>query len=488
MQLGALAPDLILDPAAASVSITGLTADSRRAGPGFLFAALPGVKVDGARFAKAAVEAGAAAVLTATDAALPDDLGVPVLRDADPRRRLATVAAHFFAAQPKTIIAVTGTAGKTSVATFTRQIWQAAGRSAASLGTLGVTTAKGTQYGSLTTPDTVRLHEILADLASDGITHLAMEASSHGIDQRRLDGVRLCAGAFTNLGRDHLDYHANLEEYFQAKLRLFSTLLPAGGSVVVDLDEAYADRVAAAASVRGLPVLSVGRAGRDLRLLDVAEEAGGQRIAVEASGRRYDILLPLIGAFQVSNALVAAGLAIAGGMKTAEALAALEGLQGAPGRLDLVGRTAAGAPVFVDYAHKPDALSHVLAALRPHVAGRLVVVFGAGGDRDPGKRALMGEIAARDADVAIVTDDNPRSEDPALIRRAIMAAAPGAVEIGDRHRAIAEAVAMLEGGDILVVAGKGHETGQIIGDEVHPFSDHDEVRAALRRSLPGGRS
>ena len=486
MDLGALAPDLTLDPVTASTSITGLSADSRRIRPGFLFAAFAGAKADGARFAVDAVKAGAAAVLADAAAALPEDLGVPVIRDVDPRRRLALMAACFFGAQPQTTVAVTGTAGKTSVATFTRQIWQGAGHDAASLGTLGVTTAEGTRYGSLTTPDTVRLHEILAELAQAGITHLAMEASSHGIDQRRLDGVRLKAGAFTNLGRDPLDYHKDLEDYFLAKLRLFTTLLPDGAGVVVDADEAYADRVAAAAKARGLPLFTVGRAGTGLRLVDCVEEPAGQRIVVEAAGRRHTVLLPLIGAFQVSNALVAAGLAIATGMAAGEALAALESLKGAPGRLDLVGRTAAGAPCFVDYAHKPDALAHVLAALRPHVEGRLVVVFGAGGDRDPGKRAIMGEVATKGADVVIVTDDNPRSEDPATIRRAILAAAPGAIEIGDRHKAIAEAVAMLETGDILVVAGKGHETGQIVGDEVHPFSDHEEVRAALGRSLSGG--
>ncbi|PLX36497.1 MAG: UDP-N-acetylmuramoyl-L-alanyl-D-glutamate--2,6-diaminopimelate ligase [Hyphomicrobiales bacterium] len=486
MHLGDLARDLTLDPVTADITITGLSADSRRIEPGFLFAALAGAKVDGARFVAAAIEAGAVAVLAAEDAGLPDDLAVPVLRTEDPRRQLALMAARFYAAQPGATVAVTGTAGKTSVATFTRQIWQQAGYDAASLGTLGVTTAEGTQYGSLTTPDTVGLHETLAELAGEGITHLAMEASSHGIDQRRLDGVRLKAAAFTNLGRDHLDYHADLEDYFAAKLRLFTTLLPDDGTVVVDADEPYADRVAAVAGERGLPLFTIGRAGMGLRLTDLAEESAGQRLTIEAGGETYTVLLPLIGRFQVSNALISAGLAIVTGTPVAVSLAALEHLQGAPGRLDLVGRTENGAPCFVDYAHKPDALANVLAALRPHVAGRLVVVFGAGGDRDPGKRAIMGEIAARDADVVIVTDDNPRSEDPARIRAAIMAAAPGAKEIGDRHQAIAEAVAMLQAGDVLVVAGKGHETGQIVGDQVLPFSDHEEVRAALARSASGG--
>ena len=476
--LAELAPDLAAGPGA-DVAVTGITADSRAVAPGVVFAGLPGVKADGAAFAAEAVRRGAVAVLVGAEAEVPADLGVPVLRDADPRRRLALMAARLHAPQPETVVAVTGTAGKTSVADFTRQILAAAGRKAASLGTLGVVTAEGTRYGSLTTPDPVALHETLAGLAREGITHVALEASSHGLDQRRLDGVRFAAGAFTNLGRDHMDYHPTVEAYLAAKLRLFDTLLPPGAAAIVDPAEPMAGRVARVAATRGLKVLTVGPEGEAVRLVEATPAGTGQRLVVTAGGERHEVVLPLLGGFQVSNALVAAGLAIAVGVAPKDAVAALAGLEGAPGRLDLVGRTADGAPVFVDYAHKPDALEAVLATLRPITDGRLIVVFGAGGDRDRGKRPLMGAVAARLADVAIVTDDNPRSEDPATIRAAILAAAPGAVEIGDRAAAIERAVAMLAEGDILVVAGKGHEPGQIVGDRVLPFSDHAVARAAL---------
>jgi UDP-N-acetylmuramyl-tripeptide synthetase len=476
--LADLAPDLA-DPSARAVAVGGITADSRKAGPGMVFAGLPGSRADGAAFAAEAVRKGAVAVLVGEASTVPGGLGVPVIRDADPRRRLALIAAALNGPQPETVVAVTGTAGKTSVAAFARQIFGAAGERAASLGTLGVVTAEGTRYGSLTTPDPVALHEILAALAREGVTHVALEASSHGLDQRRLDGVRFAAAAFTNLGRDHMDYHPTVEDYLAAKLRLFETLLPDGAPVVLDPDEPYADRVGRAVSLRGLPVFTVGRSGGDLRLVSAEPAGAGQRLTIEAADGRHTEILPLLGGFQVSNALIAAGLAIAVGVPTPVALGALAGLEGAPGRLDLVGRTAAGAPVFVDYAHKPDALEAVLSTLRPITDGRLIVVFGAGGDRDRGKRPLMGAVASRLADVVIVTDDNPRGEDPAAIRAAILAAAPGAIEIGDRAKAIAEAVAMLEAGDILVIAGKGHEPGQIVGDAVLPFSDHEVARAAL---------
>ncbi len=460
--------------------IAGLTADSRKAGPGMLFAALPGTKIDGTAFAAAAVAAGAAAVLV-PEGAVVEGLGsAAVLRDTDTRRRLALMAARFFGRQPETMVAVTGTAGKTSIASFVRQIWQAAGHASAAVGTLGVTTAAGTRYGSLTTPDPIRLHEILAELAGAGITHAAMEASSHGLDQRRLDGVRLKAAAFTNLGRDHLDYHSDAEDYFRAKLRLFDTLLEPGATVVVDADEPYADRVAAVARARGLTLMTVGEAGSDLRLVSIERDGHRQHLEIEAAGRRHAVLLPLVGRFQVSNALVAAALAIATGVLPEAALGALAGLEGAEGRLDFVGATAEGAPCFVDYAHKPEALEKALAAVRPFADRRLVVVFGAGGDRDRGKRPVMGGIAAAGADVVIVTDDNPRSEEPAAIRAAILGAAPGAMEIGDRREAIRAGVAMLGAGDVLLVAGKGHETGQIVGETVLAFSDHEEVAKALR--------
>jgi UDP-N-acetylmuramoyl-L-alanyl-D-glutamate--2,6-diaminopimelate ligase len=398
----------------------------------------------------------------------------------DPRLALALCAARFFGGQPETMVAVTGTSGKTSVAAFTRQIWEQAGLAAASIGTTGVVAPGRNDYGSLTTPDPVALHRLLAELAKAGVTHAAMEASSHGLDQRRLDGVRLEAGGFTNLGRDHMDYHPTVEDYHRAKMRLFDTLLPKGAPAVVFADDLWSEPTIAAAKAAGLSVLTVGRHGDFLNLKRVEHERHRQRAEIVHEGVLTEIDLPLAGDFQISNALVAAGLAIATGTPAATALAALEKLKGAPGRLDLVGTTSEGAPVYVDYAHKPDALENVLTSVRPFTTGRVVVVFGCGGDRDRGKRPIMGEIATRLADVTIVTDDNPRSEKPAEIRAAIMAAAPGAIEIGDRRKAIHEAVSMLHAGDTLIVAGKGHEEGQTVGSETLPFSDHEEVRAALR--------
>ncbi|MDQ0315310.1 UDP-N-acetylmuramoyl-L-alanyl-D-glutamate--2,6-diaminopimelate ligase [Amorphus orientalis] len=478
MRLADLVPDKDLG-AAGGVEITGVTADSRDVRPGYLFAALPGTRVDGARFIPQALSAGAAAILAGTAAELPQEIDRPVVRDADPHGRLARIAARFAGRQPETVVAVTGTAGKTSVAAFTRQIFSQAGHRAASLGTLGVVTDEGTDYGSLTTPDPVHLHQKLSVLANDGVTHLALEASSHGIDQRRLDGVAIRAAAFTNIGRDHLDYHPTVEAYLAAKLRLFETLLPEDGAVVVDPLSPGGDAVARVAAERGLRLLTVGRSGAALRLLECRPTTSGQTVSIEAAGRVYDLTIPLLGGFQVDNALLSACLAIAVGVPASEALAALESLEGAPGRLELVARTADGAPVFVDYAHKPDALKTVLETLREITDGRLIVVFGAGGDRDRGKRSLMGEVAAAGADVVIVTDDNPRTEEPAAIRTEILAAAPGAQEIGDRREAIRTAIASMGPGDVCVVAGKGHETGQIFGTQTHPFSDADEVREAV---------
>ena len=464
---------------AAGIAVTGVASDSRSVRPGYLFAALSGSKADGSAYAADAAARGAAAIIAGTDAAVPD-LAIPVLRVADPRLALALAASRFYAAQPGTIVAVTGTSGKTSVAAFTRQVWEHAGNAAASIGTTGVVAPGRDDYGSLTTPDPVTLHALLAELASDGVTHAAMEASSHGLDQRRLDGVRLAAGGFTNLGRDHMDYHPTVEDYLSAKLRLFDTLLPKGSPAVIFADDPYSQAAADAARGAGLDVRTVGRKGSFLTLKRVEHERRRQRAEVEADGILYEIDLPLAGDFQIANALVAAGLAAATGTPIATALDALELLKGAPGRLDLVGTTSAGAPVYVDYAHKPEALDNVLAAVRPFTTGRVVVVFGCGGDRDSGKRPIMGEIAARLADVVIVTDDNPRSEEPASIRAAILAAAPGAIEIGDRRAAIREAVEMLRAGDTLVIAGKGHETGQTAGGVTVHFSDHEEARAAIR--------
>jgi UDP-N-acetylmuramoyl-L-alanyl-D-glutamate--2,6-diaminopimelate ligase len=479
MKLSELVRGIVDLPAAGGdPEVSGLTADSRKVAPGHVFVALSGAKTDGARFVAPALAAGAVAVVTGAGVVV-DGGGRPVLTAAEPRRALSLMAARFAGAQPRTVVAVTGTAGKTSIVTFTREMFAKAGFAAASIGTVGIVSPKAASYAGLTTPDPVQLHKDLAALAAEGVTHAAMEASSHGLDQFRLDGVKLTAGAFTNLSRDHLDYHADEEAYFAAKMRLFDELLPDGAPAIVDLDEPWGIRAAAHAMKRGLTVFSIGRSGDELRLLDVTADAAGQVLDIDGVAGRRRVLLPLTGTFQASNALVAAGLAIAGGVAPETAVDAMEGLTGAAGRLDLVGRTPDGAPVFVDYAHKPGALETVLTAVRPATTGRLIVVFGCGGDRDPGKRPMMGEIATRLADVAIVTDDNPRSEDPARIRAAILAAAPGAVEIGDRGEAIRRAVAMLKAGDLLVIAGKGHETGQIVGQTVLPFSDHDVARAAL---------
>jgi UDP-N-acetylmuramoyl-L-alanyl-D-glutamate--2,6-diaminopimelate ligase len=431
------------------------------------------------RFANTAIAAGAVAIVTerTSQSALPGN--VAVIRVANARRALAEIAAKIYPRQPQTIAAVTGTSGKTSVVTFTRQIWTALGHRAASIGTIGVVAPDGETYGSLTTPDPVALHRSLDMLAGNGVTHLAIEASSHGLDQFRLDGLRIAAAGFTNITRDHLDYHATFDAYFAAKLRLFDTLLAPGAAAIVEADHDHADAVMAAARKHGLSVMSVGRKGDAIRLADAAIDGFAQRLWLEFRGRRFSVRLPLVGEFQIENALIAAGLAIATGGDAEKVFAALEHLQGAKGRLERVGANR-GAQIFVDYAHKPDALAKALEALRPYASGKLVVLFGAGGDRDRGKRPLMGAVASAKADRVIVTDDNPRSEDAAAIRAAIIAAARGAAEIGDRGEAIRRAIADLGAGDILLIAGKGHETGQIIGERVVPFSDHEAVAAALK--------
>jgi UDP-N-acetylmuramoyl-L-alanyl-D-glutamate--2,6-diaminopimelate ligase len=461
------------------IAISGVSSDSRLSGRGTLFFAVPGSKADGAAYAADAAGRGAVAIVAAKGA-VHGALSVPLIEIDDPRRGLALSAARFFDRQPETMVAVTGTSGKTSVVSFVRQIWGEAGLSAASIGTTGVVAPGRNEYGSLTTPDPVALHRLLADLANSGVTHAAMEASSHGLDQRRLDGVKLSAGAFTNLGRDHMDYHPTVEHYHKSKLRLFDALLPKGAPAIIFADDPWSEPTFQAAKEAGLDVLTVGRRGSFLQLKRVEHERFRQRAEIIAGGVIHEVDLPLAGDFQIYNGLVAAGLAISTGTPIATALKALERLKGAPGRLDLVGTTVNGAPVYVDYAHKPDALENVLASVRPFTTGRVVVVFGCGGDRDRGKRPIMGEIATRLADIAIVTDDNPRSEVPAEIRAAILAAAPGAVEISDRRAAIHHAVSILQPGDTLIVAGKGHEEGQTIGTETFPFSDHEEVRSALK--------
>ena len=464
--------DLPVDPV-----IEGITADSRRVRPGFLFAALPGSKADGKAFVVQALASGAAAVIANED--LPG-VGAPVVRVSDPRRAYALAAAAFHGRQPKVCVAVTGTNGKTSVAAFCRQIFAACGRSSASMGTLGVRAGdEQLTPPGLTTPDAADVAELMARLADRGVTHLALEASSHGIDQRRLDGVHLTAAGFLNLTQDHLDYHGTMGVYRAAKLRLFETLLPRGGAAVLNADSDAYSAFAAAAVMNGHTLMSVGAMGQGLILTGRTPTSRGQRLSLNAWGRAHQIDLPLAGAFQASNALVAAGLCIAAGESVDTVLAALEHIEGAPGRLQRVGAKAGGGEAYVDYAHTPDGLTAVLTALRPHARGRLIVVFGAGGDRDRGKRPLMGAVAVDLADVAIVTDDNPRSEAPAAIRAEISAGLPSLREIGGRRDAIRAATALLRDGDILVVAGKGHEQGQIIAGVTHPFDDVEEVREAL---------
>jgi UDP-N-acetylmuramoyl-L-alanyl-D-glutamate--2,6-diaminopimelate ligase len=468
--------------AAADIEVRGVTADSRSVGPGDVFVAIAGGQSDGLRFAPAAAAAGAVAVVAERPPQVPLPPGVTFVPVKNARRALALAAARLFARQPQTVAAVTGTSGKTSVAAFTRQIWSALSHRAASIGTIGIVSPRGETYGSLTTPDPVALHRTLEKLTGEGVTHLVIEASSHGLDQHRLDGLSIAAGAFTNITRDHLDYHADFASYLSAKLRLFNELIAPGGSAVVEADHTHADAVIAASAARGLSVVSVGREGESIRLVDAAIDGFSQTLQIRHGGKSFQVRLPLVGAFQVENALVAAGLAIATGGDPPAVFAALAHLTGARGRLEFVG-THRSAPIFVDYAHKPDALAKVLEALRPYAAGRLIVVLGAGGDRDRGKRPLMGAVAAAKADRVIVTDDNPRSEDPAAIRAAIMAATPGAAEIGDRGQAIRTAIAGLRAGDVLLVAGKGHETGQIIGDRTVPFSDHEAVAEVLKESV-----
>jgi UDP-N-acetylmuramoyl-L-alanyl-D-glutamate--2,6-diaminopimelate ligase len=479
MKLADLLPvDAISDARAAALEVKGVSADSRAVKPGDMFVAVSGSKADGLAFVADAVRAGAVAVMAERVPPVPLPAGVAFVKVGDARRALALAAARIFARQPEVIAAVTGTSGKTSVATFTRQIWTALGEPAASIGTVGLVAPRRAVYGSLTTPDPVALHRALDELAGEGVTHLAMEASSHGLDQRRLDGVRIAAAGFTNLSRDHLDYHPTLDDYLAAKLRLFSDLVVPGGAAVVAAADEHGELVLAVARRRRLRLLTVGRHGEGIRLTDTVIDGFAQRLKLNYAGNDYAVRLPLAGAFQVENALVAAGLVIATGSDPGAVFAALSQLEGAKGRLELVAEHN-GAPIFVDYAHKPDALAKALEALRPYVTGRLVVVFGCGGDRDAGKRPMMGEVAARLADRVVVTDDNPRSENPAAIRAAILAGSPGATEIGDRREAIRASIVELELGDALLIAGKGHETGQIIGKQVLPFSDHEAVAAAL---------
>ena len=471
---------------AQTIDITGLTADSRAVRDGYLFAALPGTQVDGRRFIADAVAKGARAVLAPKGTQLDAGLGAQLVEAEQVRSAFARMAAAFYGRQPAFVAAVTGTNGKTSVATFARQIWTAAGQQAASVGTLGLVPEIADSPGKLTTPDPEALHRCLAQLADQGVDRLAIEASSHGLDQARLDGLNVSAAAFTNLTQDHLDYHGTMAAYMSAKLRLFSHLLQKDGTAVINADSQYAAAVAETCRARRLAAWTYGEAAdSDLRLVSRQPTLAGQHLDLSLFGESADVQLPLVGRFQAMNALAALGLVLASGLDRDAALAAIERLEGVPGRLQRVAETPSGGQVFVDYAHTPDALETVLQALRPHVGRRLICIFGCGGDRDRGKRPIMGEIAARLAEEAIVTDDNPRGEDPAAIRQEIIAAAPDAREVDDRARAIATAIADMGEGDLLLIAGKGHETGQIVGDQTLPFDDAEVARAAIAQLKAG---
>lgn len=477
--------DLGLTPSrGGDATVTDLALDSRNVRKGTLFAALPGTRVHGGEFIQYALRMGAAAVLTdrqgaeiAAQELAHSDAALVVVEDA--ADTLAHAAALFFGAQPETMVAVTGTNGKTSVASFTRQIWDALGRKAVNIGTTGVEGAYEAP-GLHTTPEAVTLHRVLADMAAAGVTHAAMEASSHGLHQKRMDGVRVAAAAFTNLTQDHLDYHGTMAAYFEAKLRLFTGLLPEGGVAVVNLDDSYGPRVAEVCEARGIEVLGVAQyADAALKITGRRIDETGQDVLFRWQGEARQVRLDLIGAFQAMNVLTAAGLAIAGGEPAEDVFSVLPKMTGVRGRMQLAARRSHGAPIYVDYSHTPDSLEVALKALRPHVLGRLVVVFGAGGDRDTGKRPLMGEAAALWSDVAFVTDDNPRTEDPAAIRAAVLAGCPEATEVPDRAEAILRAVDMLEPGDALLIAGKGHETGQQVGDVIYPFDDVEQASVAV---------
>ncbi|NNM76190.1 UDP-N-acetylmuramoyl-L-alanyl-D-glutamate--2,6-diaminopimelate ligase [Sphingomonas sp. ID1715] len=451
------------------VEITGFAIDHRKVAPGTVFGAFRGSRFNGEDFIAQAIAFGAAAVVAAPNAQVA---GVPHIASDDPRRVFAQLAARFFAPYPATTVAVTGTNGKTSSVELTRQLWRLAGHNAASIGTLGVTTAHDQVLTGLTTPDIVTFLSNVAGLKREGVTHLSFEASSHGLDQKRTEGLPVRAAGFTNLSRDHLDYHGDMHSYFAAKLRLFEEVVDEDGAAVVWADDgAHSDRVVEVSRARGLRVLTVGERGEALRLVSRTPSRLGQQLVIEAEGKSYKVTLPLIGAYQAANACVAAGLVIATGGDTARALEHLARVTPVRGRLERAAITRAGAPIYVDYAHTPDAIEAAAAALRPHTKGRLIIVFGAGGDRDQGKRPEMGRVASRVGDLVIVTDDNPRTEDAALIRREILAGAPDAREIAGRREAIAEAVAIAGADDVILLAGKGHEQGQIVGDRVLPFDD-----------------
>ena len=453
---------------ASDSEVTGFALDHRNVAPGSVFGAFTGAVFNGEDFIGHAVERGAVAVVARPEAPSSE---VPLLADPEPRRLFAELAAKFYAPFPETAVAVTGTNGKTATVEMTRQIWRMSGHRSASIGTLGVTTSDEQVKTALTTPDIVTFLNNMAGLKRMGISHVAYEASSHGLDQHRAEGVPLAAAAFTNFSRDHLDYHETMDAYFEAKMRLFGELLQSGRPAVIWADDPKSDQVIGVCRERGHEVMTVGRKGETIRLVEQSPTALGQKLLLEHGGKQHRLALPLIGAYQAANVLTAAGLVLATGGKWDSTFSAMQRVAPVRGRLERAVISRGGVPVYVDYAHTPDALEAAIAALRPHVDGRLITVFGAGGDRDQGKRPEMGRVATELSDVVIVTDDNPRSEDPAVIRSAIMAGAPGATEIGGRREAIAEAIRIAREGDIVLVAGKGHETGQIIGDKVLPFDD-----------------
>ena len=448
--------------------VTGFALDHRKVTRGSVFGAFRGAVFNGEDFIDEAVDRGAVAVVARPEAPAPK---VPLLGDPEPRKLFAALAAKFYAPFPETVVAVTGTNGKTSTVEMTRQMWRMSGHRSASIGTLGVTTSDDQVSTGLTTPDIVTFLNNMAGLKKMGISHVAYEASSHGLDQHRCEGVPLAAAAFTNFSRDHLDYHETMDAYFEAKMRLFEELLPSGKPAVIWTDDPKSDQVVGIAQRRGHEVMTVGRKGETLRLVEQKPTALGQKLLLEHGGRQHRLALPLIGAYQAANVLTVAGLVLATGGKWDDTFAAMQRVAPVRGRLERAVISRGGVPVYIDYAHTPDALEAAIAALRPHVEGRLITVFGAGGDRDQGKRPEMGRVATELSDIVIVTDDNPRSEDPARIRADVMAGASGATEVGGRREAIAEAIRIAREGDIVLVAGKGHETGQIIGDKVLPFDD-----------------
>jgi UDP-N-acetylmuramoyl-L-alanyl-D-glutamate--2,6-diaminopimelate ligase len=458
------------------IEISGLSSDSRKTQPGDLFAALTGTLSDGRLFVEQAIGAGAVAILA--EAGLPD-AGVPIIVVENARDALSKAAARFYPRQPETVIAITGTNGKSSTVDFLRQIWTHAGRAAASVGTLGAIGPKGRIDLGFTTPDPISLHATLQGLADDGITHIAMESSSHALDQRRMHGVRLAAGGFSNLTQDHLDYHVTMEGYREAKLRLFTDLLAAGQPAIVNADAVEAQAFEDGAKAKGLDLKLVGWRGDYLKIVELWPKPASQRVDLRFENKTYPVEIPLIGEFQALNAVMAAGFALSLGEDPKAVFEGLSALKTVKGRMEHIGGTAEGAHVFVDYAHTPDGLDVLLRAARPHAPGRIILVFGCGGDRDKTKRPLMGALGAKHADIVIVTDDNPRTEDAATIRKEVLVGCPDALEIGDRGEAIRNGVALLEKGDCLLIAGKGHETGQLVNGTILPFSDQETAAQAL---------